>query len=47
MTINEKVALAVEKSKVGTKAEIMQAAVAACRSDMEAAFTSLIPAIVN
>ena len=43
VTINEKVARAMEKAKAETKAEIM----AACRHDMAAAFTSLIPTVVT
>ena len=43
VTIDEKVARAMEKAKAETKAEI----IAACRSDMVAAFTSLIPTVVT
>ena len=43
VTIDEKVARAMEKAKAETKAEIM----AACRHDMAAAFTSLIPTVVT
>ena len=43
VTIDEKVARAMEKAKAETKAEI----IAACRDDMVAAFTSLIPTVVT
>ena len=47
VTIDEKVARAVEKTRADTKAKAIQEAVAACRSDMAAAFTSLIPTVVS
>ena len=43
VTIDEKVARAMEKAKAETKAEI----IAACRDDMVATFTSLIPTVVT
>ena len=43
VTINKKVARAMEKAKAETKAEI----IAACRDDMVATFTSLIPTVVT
>ena len=43
VTIDEKVARAMQKAKAETKAEI----IAACRDDMVAAFTSLIPTVVT
>jgi hypothetical protein len=43
VTIDEKVAWAMQKAKAETKAEI----IAACRDDIVAAFTSLIPTMVT
>ena len=43
VTTDDKVARAIEK----TKAEAIREAVAACRHDMVAAFTSLIPTVVT
>jgi hypothetical protein len=43
VTIDEKVARAIEK----TRADTVREAVAACRNDMAAAFTSLIPSVVS
>ena len=47
VTIDEKVARAMEKAKAKTKAEIIRETVAACRDDMVAAFSSLIPTVVT
>jgi hypothetical protein len=47
VTIDEKVAQAIKKTRADTKAEAIREAVAACRNDMAAAFTSLIPSVVS
>ena len=47
VTIDEKVARAMQKAKAETKVEVIREAVAACRNDMVATFTSLIPTVVN
>ena len=47
VTIDEKVAWAMQKAKAKTKAEIIRETVGACRDDMVAAFTSLIPTVVT
>jgi hypothetical protein len=47
VTIDEKVARALEKNSADTKAEAVRASVAACRDEVASVLTSLIPSVVS